>query len=334
VVSGKTSQVAGMNEIMNNLIGNDNYLDKRKMSTENTIEDLKNSKKYKLGDVVEVLGFHAKGDGRHHKRKIEQSKKLGGVELVGGLFANPIKKSCSNLGVNGFVYHRGLSKNYPENTLIAYEKTPSKSVGWEIDPHYIADGNIWVNIHDMTLERTTNGTGNVQDKSYEYLRGLEITGGNFVESNPSMKIPTVIEIVATAKSRSESPIILFNSRTVIVTDSQLNSYIELLHNYKNGKIIFFRNSDESWEKIREKYEDSWFCTDLYALPDDDRLQELKDFGNVIIGIDSSVLTEDNIKKIKSYELPIMAFTVSSSSVANTLFSHGVDLILTDVLGVI
>ncbi|MGL5715986.1 MAG: right-handed parallel beta-helix repeat-containing protein [Paraclostridium sp.] len=68
VVSGKTSQVAGMNEIMNNLIGNDNYLDKRKMSTENTILDLKASSKYKIGDVVEVLGFHTKGDGSHHKR--------------------------------------------------------------------------------------------------------------------------------------------------------------------------------------------------------------------------------------------------------------------------
>ncbi|MGL5190452.1 MAG: glycosyl hydrolase family 28-related protein, partial [Cetobacterium sp.] len=67
--SGKTSQVAGMNEILNKLIGNDNYLDKRKMSTENTIEDLKKSKKYKVGDTVEVLGHYTKGDGAHHYRQ-------------------------------------------------------------------------------------------------------------------------------------------------------------------------------------------------------------------------------------------------------------------------
>ncbi|MGL5749570.1 MAG: hypothetical protein ACRCXT_03510 [Paraclostridium sp.] len=83
VVSGKTSQVAGMNEIMNNLIGNDNYLDKRKMSTENTIEDLKKSKKYKLGDIVKVLGFHEKGNGSHHLR-IAKSTDDGSGELGQG----------------------------------------------------------------------------------------------------------------------------------------------------------------------------------------------------------------------------------------------------------
>ncbi|MGL5190405.1 MAG: right-handed parallel beta-helix repeat-containing protein, partial [Cetobacterium sp.] len=86
VVSGKTSQVAGMNEIMNNLIGNDNYLDKRKMSTENTIEDLKNSKKYKLRDVVEVLGFYAKGDGSHHKRIAKDKDDGSGEQGQNGIW--------------------------------------------------------------------------------------------------------------------------------------------------------------------------------------------------------------------------------------------------------
>ncbi|MGL5752515.1 MAG: hypothetical protein ACRCXT_18410 [Paraclostridium sp.] len=85
VVSGKTSQVAGMNDILNKLIGNDNYLDKRKMSTENTIEDLKKSKKYKLGDVVDVLGFHTKGDGSHHLRIAKDVDDGSGEVGVDGL---------------------------------------------------------------------------------------------------------------------------------------------------------------------------------------------------------------------------------------------------------
>ncbi|MGL5229576.1 MAG: hypothetical protein ACRC8F_02010 [Cetobacterium sp.] len=34
-----------------------------------TIEDLKKSKKYKIGDIVEVLGYYSKGDGAGHRRQ-------------------------------------------------------------------------------------------------------------------------------------------------------------------------------------------------------------------------------------------------------------------------
>lgn len=41
----------------------------RKANVVGTIEDLKNSKKYKVGDVVEVLGYYSAGDGGGHPRQ-------------------------------------------------------------------------------------------------------------------------------------------------------------------------------------------------------------------------------------------------------------------------
>lgn len=45
-----------------------NVKDYSKAMVEDTIESLKNGAKYRIGDVVEVLGYYAKGDGSNHKR--------------------------------------------------------------------------------------------------------------------------------------------------------------------------------------------------------------------------------------------------------------------------
>lgn len=53
---------------------------KKNIGRIDTIEKLKASTIYSLGDVVEVLGFHAKGDGSHHKR-IAKAEDDGSGEL-------------------------------------------------------------------------------------------------------------------------------------------------------------------------------------------------------------------------------------------------------------
>ncbi|MGL5716193.1 MAG: hypothetical protein ACRCXX_06180 [Cetobacterium sp.] len=55
----------------------------QKLDKQDTIEELKKSTQYVVGDVVEVLGFHAKGDGSHHKR-IAKSEDDGSGELGQG----------------------------------------------------------------------------------------------------------------------------------------------------------------------------------------------------------------------------------------------------------
>ena len=62
---------------------------KTTLRTADTIEDLKRLN-LKVGDVVEVLGYYAKGDGAGHKRKIESSDDGNGILLNNGLYANII----------------------------------------------------------------------------------------------------------------------------------------------------------------------------------------------------------------------------------------------------
>ncbi|MGL5713719.1 MAG: glycosyl hydrolase family 28-related protein [Paraclostridium sp.] len=58
----------------------------RKMSTEDNIEELKKANRYKLGDIVEVLGFHTKGDGSHHKRIAKDADDGSGEQGQDGIW--------------------------------------------------------------------------------------------------------------------------------------------------------------------------------------------------------------------------------------------------------
>lgn len=68
--------------------------------TEDTIAILKASTKYKLGEVVEVLGYYSIGDGAGHKRKIEATDDGSGVQLANGLWANIVPQR----GINAFCF--------------------------------------------------------------------------------------------------------------------------------------------------------------------------------------------------------------------------------------
>ena len=69
--------------------------------------------------------------------------------------------------------HRGWYNKYPENTMPAFRAAVELGVDQvETDVRISADGEL-VLIHDATLERTTNGTGKVIDKTLAELRALD-----------------------------------------------------------------------------------------------------------------------------------------------------------------
>lgn len=86
------------------------------------------------------------------------------------------------------VAHRGLHDDVsPENSLSAYKKAIEKGYAIEIDVHPLKDGNIIV-FHDNTLDRMTNLTGNIEDKTLEELKDIKLKGSN-------EKIPTFVEVL-------------------------------------------------------------------------------------------------------------------------------------------
>ncbi len=70
--------------------------------------------------------------------------------------------------------HRGFKREYPENTMLAFDKAVELGVdGIEFDVHLSKDG-IPVIIHDETLERTSGVGGVVKELSFSELQKFNV----------------------------------------------------------------------------------------------------------------------------------------------------------------
>ena len=91
--------------------------------------------------------------------------------------------------------HRGYSGNYPENTMLAFQKAIEVGAdGIELDVQFSKDGRLVV-IHDETLDRTTTGQGRVKDHTLEELRTYDASYrfSGMYGFNP---VPTLDEVLA------------------------------------------------------------------------------------------------------------------------------------------
>ena len=89
--------------------------------------------------------------------------------------------------------HRGNPSEYPENTLASFRSAIELGVDMiECDVHLSADGELVV-IHDHTLQRTTDGTGLVVQRSLAELRRLDAGNGE--------RLPVLAEVCALARDR-------------------------------------------------------------------------------------------------------------------------------------
>ena len=94
--------------------------------------------------------------------------------------------------------HRGYSVRYPENTLPALEAAKaSGATTVEIDVVLTADGEPIV-LHDLTVDRTTDGRGFAADLSLEQVHRLD-AAVRFHLAFAGTKIPTVAEALDWAK---------------------------------------------------------------------------------------------------------------------------------------
>lgn len=68
--------------------------------------------------------------------------------------------------------HRGWSTDYPENSMLAYQKAVELGVDQiEMDIRVTKDGEL-VCFHDETVDRVSNGTGRVCDLTLQKSRRL------------------------------------------------------------------------------------------------------------------------------------------------------------------
>ena len=98
------------------------------------------------------------------------------------------------------IAHRGASGSAPENTMAAFSLAVERGAEVvELDVQMTADGYPVV-IHNATVNRTTDGTGLVREKTLAELQTLD-AGSWFETRFAGERVPTLEEVVTWARGR-------------------------------------------------------------------------------------------------------------------------------------
>lgn len=127
------------------------------------------------------------------------------------------------------VAHRGASAYAPENTLASIKKAIAMGVDMvEIDVQLTKDKQI-VLMHDLTVDRTTNGKGRVKDLLFDDIRKLD-AGLWFSTEFAGEKIPTLEEVIETVKGKCK---LLIEVKRVKTKNPEIEAkIIQLIDKYK------------------------------------------------------------------------------------------------------
>lgn len=98
--------------------------------------------------------------------------------------------------------HAACRGHAPENTLAGIEAALGLGAdAIEIDVHCTSDG-VPVLIHDETVDRTTDGTGNIHEMPFDVVRALDAGARQFAPKFQGAKIPTLAEVIDLTKGKA------------------------------------------------------------------------------------------------------------------------------------
>jgi glycerophosphoryl diester phosphodiesterase len=227
------------------------------------------------------------------------------------------------------IAHRGFSGDAPENTLAAFQKAIEvDSDMMEFDVHISRDGQVVV-IHDDTLERTTNGHGQVADYTLKELKQLD-AGFWFAKRFSGETIPTLEEALQLAKGR-----ILVN---IEIKDGSLGQYTitdladrtlqEVRKAAMAEQVIFSSFYPPALERIQERDSRVWVAL-LYhrswqSIP---QVTGGKSFS--ILNLRNSFLTKGKIARIHQEGMRVNTYTVNAAAQMERFIRWGIDGIITN-----
>lgn len=214
--------------------------------------------------------------------------------------------------------HRGAKGHLTENTLESIKKALGLKVdGIEIDVHRCATGQLVV-FHDFTVDRITNGTGEVSKFNLNALKKLKTKG--------TYQIPTLAEVLAFVDNKCLLNIELKGPDTAKEAARIITFYVDKKGwEYNNFLVSSFQeNLLETVREINDKIP--------LGVITDNNLEKAVAFAKSIkaksIHTDYTMLTEEIVAELKE-DFKVFAFTVNNLNPLARIKSYGVDAIISD-----
>jgi glycerophosphoryl diester phosphodiesterase len=214
--------------------------------------------------------------------------------------------------------HRGAKGHLAENTLESIKKALELGVdGIEIDVHRCATGQLVV-FHDFTLDRMTNGTGEVSKHTLNQLKQVEVKG--------HCQIPTLSEVLTFVNNKCLLNIELKGHDTAEEASRLIAFFVEKKGwNYSNILVSSFQKELlEIVFKVNPKIP-LGVLTDTHL---DKAVTFAKTVKAVSIHPDYTMLTQDIVETLKQ-DFKVYTYTVNNLKPIKRIKSYGVDGIISD-----
>ena len=142
------------------------------------------------------------------------------------------------------ISHRGVQYNAPENTMPAFKLSVNAGFKYiETDVQFTSD-NVPVLIHDTTVDRTTNGTGNVSGFTFAQIEQLD-AGSWFSAEFAGTKIPSLEEFLIFCKRTGVYPYLELKSEATY-TQAQVDIIVDMLKQYDMLRSVSWISWSNDW----------------------------------------------------------------------------------------
>lgn len=215
--------------------------------------------------------------------------------------------------------HRGAKGYVAENTLESIQKAMDFGVdGVEIDVHLCASGELVV-FHDFTLDRMTNGTGEIAKRTLSELKQLQVAD--------TYKIPTLEEVLGLIDKKCLLNIELKGRHTASKTCEVIERYVkEKDWEFPNFIVSGFQHHAlEDVFRINKKIP--------LGVLINANVMEVIEFSETINAVaihpNFELLTKENVKQAQAKGYQVNTWTVNDTETINRMKRYGVDGIISD-----
>lgn len=175
--------------------------------------------------------------------------RISGIDVCDEHARNEIAKRNVKANSIKLIAHRGACEEAPENTLKAFEIAGRQGFyGCECDVRLTAD-NEFVIMHDVSVDRTTNGTGNVAEMTLGEIKNLTIDTGTNINIYSNEKVPTLKEYLHVCYEQNMKPVIELEPEIPL---SAMDDFYNILKEYGVvNECVVISFSTELLEELRK-----------------------------------------------------------------------------------
>src|SRR2546422_4730808 len=223
------------------------------------------------------------------------------------------------------VAHRGASGHAPENTLAAFRRAVELGARFiETDLQLSRDSRL-VAMHDVTLDRTTNGRGPVNRLTLAELRELD-AGSWFGPQFAGERIPTLEEILQFAR---ETDVVFYLEIKASGAWGMEHTVVGALREAQEVVRPVVLSFDATTLAAVRRIEPTLMTGFLFQWPLEDAVERAIRVGARQLAPHGDQVTPELITAARHNNLQVVTWTINAPAQMRALISAGVDGIMTD-----